>query len=121
MADPNAQPGGGEASPSGIIPGDASAQWQSLVKELEGPDDELFGEESINTPAPQRREPPQREARAPEGEEPPAGEQEGEGEGEQRPKPTYEQLETHYRRTQGALRQEREAAREAREQLSNIS
>jgi len=80
---------------------DDSQQWAELQAELEKPDAIL----DEDAPAPEG------EAK-PEAEEKPA---------EEKPKLTYEQLETNYRNAQGAFTSERERARRAEESLSNVN
>lgn len=98
MVDKPAAPGG--PTPADAAPDPDAAKWASLAAELDKPETEEAAEE------PSPPEPPQ-----PEPIEPPAD----------KPKPSYEQLETNYRNAQGAFTSERERARRAEESLTAVN
>src|SRR5262245_66502558 len=95
---PISAPGG--PTPADAAPDPDAAKWASLAAELDKPETEEAAEE------PSPPEPPQ-----PEPIEPPAD----------KPKPSYEQLETNYRNAQGAFTSERERARRAEESLTAVN
>jgi hypothetical protein len=82
---------------------DDSKQWADLAKELEGEGEGEEGEQ----PKPEGEATPE-----PEGDKPAA---------EEKPKLSYEQLESNYRNAQGAFTEARERARRAEESLTNVN
>src|SRR5262245_34778740 len=98
MADiPTAPP---EPAPADALPDD-SQQWLDLANELEKPDP-LLGDDA----------PPPAEPEAKPDETPPP---------EEKPKLSYEQLESNYKNAQGAFTSERERARRAEESLQAVN
>src|SRR5262245_9701800 len=93
-----------DAAPPPSLPDD-SQQWADLASELEKPDELLDDEAPPETPA-------EGEAEAKPKDEPPA---------DDKPKLSYEQLETNYRNAQGAFTSERERARRAEDSLAAVN
>lgn len=88
---------------------DETKQWEGLAAELEQP--------ASDVPPIEKDTPPEKIALR----EPPADDDKGEPEPEpDKPRLTYEQLESNQRNTTEALRQERDARRRAEESLSNV-